>query len=51
MSMTRRQIGLGLLGGAVALTGGGLYLRDHNPFFKPEPAKLFGFVGGEKKCC
>ncbi len=49
MSLTRRQIGLGLLGGAVALTGGGLYLRDHNPFFKPEPLKLFGFIGGEKK--
>jgi hypothetical protein len=49
MSLTRRQIGLGLLGGAVALTGGGLYLRDHNPFFKPEPTKLFGFIGGEKK--
>ena len=49
MSLTRRQIGLGLLGGAVALTGGGVYLRDHNPFFKPEPTKLFGFIGGEKK--
>lgn len=48
MSVTRRQIGVGLLGGAVALTGGGLYLRDHNPFVKPAPEKLFGFVGGEK---
>ena len=48
MSLTRRQIGLGLLGGAVALTGGGLYLRDNNPFVKPAPVKLFGFVGGEK---
>jgi hypothetical protein len=48
MSLTRRQIGLGLLGGAVALTGGGLYLRDHNPFLKPGATKLFGFVGGEK---
>jgi hypothetical protein len=48
MAMTRRQIGIGLLGGAVALTGGGLYLRDHNPFVKPAPQKLFGFVGGEK---
>ena len=49
MSLTRRQIGLGLLGGAAALTGGGLYLRDHNPFFKPKPTRLFGFIGGEKK--
>jgi len=49
MSLTRRQIGLGLLGGAVALTGGGVYLRDHNPFLKPEPKTLFGFIGGEKK--
>jgi hypothetical protein len=49
MSLTRRQVGLGLLGGAVALTGGGLYLRDHNPFTKPEPKRLFGFIGGEKK--
>jgi hypothetical protein len=49
VSLTRRQIGLGLLGGAIALTGGGLYLRDHNPLVKPEPTKLFGFIGGEKK--
>jgi hypothetical protein len=49
MSLTRRQLGLGLLGGAVALTGGGLYLRDHNFLMKPVPKQLFGFIGGEKK--
>src|SRR5215470_12947111 len=49
MSLTRRQIGIGLLGGAAAITGGGLYLRDHNPFAQREPVKLFGFIGGEKK--
>ena len=49
MSLSRRQLGLGLLGGAVALTGGGLYLRDHNFLMKPTPKQLFGFIGGEKK--
>ncbi|MBK8160003.1 MAG: substrate-binding domain-containing protein [Rhodospirillaceae bacterium] len=49
MSLTRRQLGLGLLGGAIALTGGGLYLRDHNFLMKPTPKQLFGFIGGEKK--
>ncbi|HEX9449125.1 MAG TPA: hypothetical protein VF920_14140 [Dongiaceae bacterium] len=49
MSLTRRQLGLGLLGGAIALTGGGLYLRDHNFLMRPVPKQLFGFIGGEKK--
>jgi hypothetical protein len=49
MSLTRRQLGLGLLGGAIALTGGGVYLRDHNFLMKPVPKQLFGFIGGEKK--
>jgi hypothetical protein len=49
MSLTRRQLGLGLLGGAVALTGGGVYLRDHNFLMRPVPKRLFGFIGGEKK--
>jgi hypothetical protein len=49
MSLTRRQLGLGLLGTAVVLTGGGVYLRDHNFLMKPKPKQLFGFIGGEKK--
>ncbi|MCF4165316.1 hypothetical protein L2U69_06645 [Zavarzinia compransoris] len=47
MSITRRGLGLGLLGASVAATGGFLYLRD-TPLLR-DPVALSGFVGGEKK--
>ncbi len=47
MAVTRRALGLGLLGASVAATGGFLYLRD-TPLLRP-PTSLMGFAGGEKK--
>ncbi|MDD3444762.1 MAG: substrate-binding domain-containing protein [Zavarzinia sp.] len=47
MSVTRRTLGLGLLGASVAATGGFLYLKE-SPLLR-DPTALSGFVGGEKK--
>ena len=54
MQFSRRQlIGAGLVGAAVAVTGAGLFVRDHPgavPGLGRKPVKsLWGFVGGEKK--
>lgn len=51
MTISRRTLGLGLLGFGLAATGGYAVLRD-NPAMRGllgERTKLFGFIGGEKQ--
>lgn len=47
MSITRRGLGIGLMGASAAATAGYVYLRD-TPWLQA-PAALGGFIGGEKK--
>lgn len=51
MTISRRAVGLGLIGLSAAATGGYLLLKDdpHVVALFGEPTRLTGFVGGEKK--
>src|SRR5262245_50813325 len=51
MAISRRALGVGLVGASIAATGGYLFLREHPEVAGRfgEPKKLFGFAGGEKE--